>query len=114
MIDVISEYQYHMAWIIYLISGGTFCVFVWRFTRILKHSGWRDLIRVINLAVISIPWYVGDANERVAPAFIVVVMDLSLGNTANGFAASIAILAFIALVLTWLLLKRALRGDHDD
>ena len=114
MIEVVSRHQYLLAWIVYSISGGVFCLVIWRFTALLNHSGWRDLIRSINLAMIYTPWYISDAREYAAPATIVVAMDLLLGNTDNGLAAAIAILTIIAFLLSLLLLKRALRRNHED
>ena len=114
MIEAISKYQYLLAWAVYIISGGVFCLVIWRFTRFINHSGWRDLIRGINLAMIYTPWYVSDARDYVAPATMVVSMDLLLGNTDNGLAAAMAILVCIALMLSLLLLKWALSGNNDD
>ena len=111
MLDIIS--QYHLAWFVYLVSGGTFCRFVWHFIGFLNHSGWRDLILSINLVTLYTPWYVNEASDYIAPAIIVVVMDLLLDRTENGLAALLAILAFNAVVLSLLLLKRALHGNHD-
>ena len=112
--DFISQYQYHIAWTIYLICGGIFCLVLWRLTGPLKHSGWRDLIRVIGLVMIYTPWYVSEAHDYTAPAVMVVAMDMLLGSTDNGLAGSMAILVSTASMLAFLIVKRVLRRNHDD
>ena len=114
MVDLVSQYQYHIAWAIYLIFCGIFCMVIWRFTGLLPHSGWRSLIRGICLAMIYTPWYVSEAHDHAAPAVMVVAMDLLLGNTDNGLAASIAILISVALMLALLIVKRLLGRNDDD
>ena len=112
--DFISQYQYHVAWVIYLTCGAIFCAVLWRFTSSLNHSGWRDLIRGIGLVVIYTPWYVSEAHDYTAPAVMVVAMDMLLGSTGNGLAGSMAILVSTALMLAFLIVKRVLRRNHDD
>ena len=114
MVDEISHYQYHLAWIVYLISGFIFSLFIWRASEFFAHSGWCDLFRVFSLVILFTPWYVSEAHHYAAPAAMVVTMDLLLGNAGNGLAAAIAILVASAVTLFFFLLKRVLGRNNDD
>ena len=114
MVDLISQYQYHLAWVIYLIFCGIFFLVILRFTRAILSSGWRSLIRGMSLVMVYTPWYISEAQDYIAPAFMVVVMELLLGHTENGLAASMALLLAMLLMLALLILKSLLRRKHDD
>ncbi len=105
----VSEYQHHVAGVIYLLAAIGFCLYWWRLTGGLRHRGWRDLFRGIAIVVIFTPWYVSDAHDFYAPAVLVVMMDLLLGNEANGLAASLALLMATAVMLAALIIRRFLR-----
>ncbi len=102
----VAEYQYVVAWAVYLASGGLLCCFWWRITRRLQHPGWRDLLRGISLVLIFTPWYSSGAHEYYAPAIIVTLMELLLGSTGNGLSAVLILLLASALMLAILLLRR--------
>lgn len=102
----IDEYQYVVAWLVYLLAGFAFCVFWWRVTRMLGRTAWRDLLRGLALACIFTPWFTGDSHEHMAPAFVVVAMDFLLGSSDNGVAGSIVLLVATALMLLALLVRR--------
>lgn len=114
MDDFISQYQYHVAWTIYLASGSVFSLACWRLTDRMRHTGWRDLIRGVVLVLIYTPWYVSEAREYVAPAAMVAAMDLLVGGTDNGLAGSVAILCAMAAMLTFLIGKRVIRRNQNN
>ena len=95
------ENQYHIAWSIYLLSG-FFCCFVWwRLTSYITHRGWRDLGRGFVVIFIFTPWYAGDTSDFLAPAVIVLLMDLLLEGAKSGMRGGIVLLfsSFLMLVL---------------
>lgn len=113
MDEFIAQYQYHVAWGIYLVCGVIFSLFWWRLTRVLNHSGWRDLLRGIAVVVIFTPWFVSEAHDYAAPAVVVVAMDLIIGSTDNGLAGSLALLVAIALMLVAVIVKRLILKDKS-
>lgn len=106
MDQLIAKYEYLLAWSAYLAAGALFCLFWWKLTSSLNHGGWRDLLRGLVLVVIFTPWFANDSHETFAPAFIVVLMDLLLGSTDNGLAASLALLITTAIMLAALIARR--------
>ena len=109
MNEFISEYQYHIAWSIYIVSGALFSMFWWRLTAVIGHGGWRDLLRGVAIVVIFTPWYVSEAREQAAPAAMVVAMDLLVGSTDNGLAASLTLLVTTAAMLALIIVRRVLK-----
>ena len=114
MDDFVNLYQYHLAWLIYFLSGSVFSLAWWRLTSGVKNAGWRDLVRGMALVFIFTPWYVSEAQEHAAPAIVVAVMDLFLGSTDNGLSSAICLLSVTAIMLVWLLGKRLFVRNHDD
>ena len=110
----IGQYQYSIAWGVYLGAGVLFSLFWWKLTSRITHSGWRDLLRGVALVVIFTPWYAGDAHEHFAPAIVIVLLDLILGSTDNGLTGSLALLVATALMLAALIAKRLLSGRKDS
>lgn len=110
----INEYQYTIAWLVYLVAGLVFSAFWWKLTGVIRHSGWRDLFRGIALVVIFTPWYIGEAHVHVAPASMVVGMDLLLGSTDNGLAGALVLLVMTAIMLAVLIGKRLLHRSARE
>lgn len=96
-----------------MLGGLMFCLFLWKLTSGLKHAGWRDLLRGICLVIIFTPWFISEAHEHLAPAAMIVVMDLLLGSSTNGLAGSLALLLSSALMLV-LLIARGLVGRRRE
>lgn len=105
----IDAYQYHLAWATYLCAGLVFCLFWWRLTRHLANAGIRDLLRGLALVLMFTPWYVSEAREHLAPAVVVVLMDLLVGSTDNGLAGILLLLVMLGLMLAGLLIRLLLR-----
>ena len=103
---------YHLAWAVYLAAGLLASLVWWRATRRFRHQGWRDLLRGLAVVMIFTPWYASNTHEHFAPATMVVVMDLLLGDPANGLAGSLVLLAATAVMLLVLLVRRLISGWH--
>ncbi len=115
MNEVIGHYQYFVAWAVYIGSGLIFSLFWWKLTKLVAHRGWRELLRGISLVVIYTPWFTGEAHEHLAPAMVVVLIDLLLGTTDNGVGGSLALLLATAVMLATLIGRR-FRGasNHQE
>jgi hypothetical protein len=104
--EFIDQYQYVLAWSVYISSGLIFSLFWWRITTLVTHRGWRELLRGISLVVIYTPWFTSEAHEHLAPAIVVVLIDLLLGSSDNGLAGSLALLLVSAAMLAALIVLR--------
>ena len=115
MNEFIVEHQSVIAWSVYIVSGLIFSLFWWKVTRLVAHRGWRELLRGISLVVIYTPWFTSEAHEHLAPAIVVVLIDLLLGASDNGLAGSLTLLLAIAGMLV-LLIGRRFRatGSHKE
>ena len=101
------ENQHYVAWLIYLLSG-LVCAFIWwRIPRHITHRGWRDLCRGFVVVFIFTPCYSGDASEFLAPAFIVLLMDILLEGASSGIRGALTLL-FSSFVMLLALTFRAL------
>ena len=101
----VDMYRFHLAWGTYLVAGALFCLVCWRVTRGIRQAAWKELIRGTALVMVFTPWYVSDAHEQLAPASVVVAMDLLVGSTENGLAGSLVLLCALALMLLVLLVR---------
>lgn len=108
MNDFIDQYQYVLAWSVYVAAGLVFCVFWWKVTSFIKHDGWRDLFRGIALVMMYTPWFSDASHEHYAPAIVIAFMDFLIGGTDNGLAASLVLLVATALMLAALITRRVL------
>jgi len=106
MNEFIDQYQYVLAWSVYISSGFIFSLFWWRITRLVRHRGWRELLRGISLVVIYTPWFTSEAQEHLAPAIVVVLLDLLVGFSDNGVSGSLALLLASAAMLAGLIGRR--------
>ena len=114
MNEVIGHYQYFVAWAVYIGSGLIFSLFWWKLTKLVAHRGWRELLRGISLVVIYTPWFTGEAHEHLAPAMVVVLIDVLLGTSDNGLAGSLALLLATAVMLATLIGRRFLGASNHQ
>jgi hypothetical protein len=113
--ELIVEHQAVIAWSVYIVSGLIFSFFWWKVTRLVAHRGWRELLRGISLVVIYTPWFTSEAHEHLAPAMVVVLIDLLLGASDNGLEGSLALLLSAAGMLLVLIGRRFLAtGSHQE
>lgn len=109
----IGEYQFLVAWAVYLAASLVFCVVWWRLTSLVGFSVLRQLFRGFALVIIYTPWFVSDAHDYLAPALVVVAMDVLLGSSPNGLAAALALggatlVMIIVLTARWLVSRKTL------
>ncbi len=104
----ISQYEHQLAWTVYILAGVGFCLFWWKVTSNVKHDGWRDLFRGIALVMMYTPWFSDESHEHLAPAIVVFFMDVLLGGSDNGLAASLVLLVALAFMLAALIVRRIL------
>ena len=115
MNEFIVEHQSVSPWSVYIVSGLIFSLFWWKVTRLVAHRGWRELLRGISLVVIYTPWFTSEAHEHLAPAIVVVLIDLLLGASDNGLAGSLALLLSTAGMVVLLIGRRFLgTGSHQE
>lgn len=103
MNDFPGDYEYQIAWSIYVVAGLGCCAVWWKITSYIRRGGWRDLSRGIVVVLIFTPWYAGEFQEFYAPAFVVLLMDLLLAGVSAGMKGGLALLVssfFMLLVLT--------------
>lgn len=101
------ESEHLLGWLVYFTAGVVCCIIWWRLTSYIHHRGWRDLLRGLVVVVIFTPWYAGDAHEFLAPAIVVLVMDLMLEGATAGMKGGVVLL-FSIFVMLMLLTGRAL------
>jgi len=106
----INDYQYVIAWLVYGLAGCGCCVFWWKVTSVLRHRGWRDLLRGIVVVLIFTPWYAGESPEFYAPAVVVLFMDLFLEGAKSGMKGGIALLFTTFFMLIVLTIRQFLRN----
>ena len=112
MLDI---YDYLIGWAVY-ITGGTLCyVIFYKFTGVLRFKPLANSLRAILIAVMFTPWYVAPEENLLAPAVIVMLLDMvTIGGTAFVRAMVPLVLAvifvlFVALAGRFFKLKPSLR-----
>ena len=103
-----DDYQYLIAWTIYVLSAIACCLFWWKVTSFIKRRVWRDLSRGIVVVLIFTPWYAGESAEFYAPAVVVLLMDLLLEGTKSGMKGGLALLVSTFLMLLTLTIRQFL------
>ncbi|MDG2072908.1 MAG: hypothetical protein P8J55_14530 [Pseudomonadales bacterium] len=113
------ETEHLLGWLVY-IATGIACGFIWwQLTSYIRHGGWRDLLRGVFVVVIFTPWYAGDAHEFLAPAVVVLLMDLLLEGATAGIKGGVALLfssfaMLVVLTIRALLFKRRVQKAEDS
>lgn len=102
---MMEQGDYIAAWTAYLIAALVFSVLAWR---VLRKLPWREVAYLLEcclLALLFTPWYVLDGESILAPALMVLALDvLTIGPSAGIRALVPLVLAFfLALIVTGLL-----------
>ncbi|NKB31681.1 MAG: hypothetical protein GKR91_01105 [Pseudomonadales bacterium] len=114
-----AESNYWLIWLIYLAASAGFYWVFWLLTRfqVAKWSSYS--LRAVAAAVILTPWYASAQGETMAPALMVMTLDLiTIGTEAAARSAIPLLLAIIAAeiaaTLFYLILKRhrKLKKNH--
>lgn len=110
MVDI---YGYLTSWAIYLTAGTICYVLFYKATGIISFKPLANILRAVMIALIYTPWYVAPEQDLMAPAVIVILLDMiTVGG--NAFVRALvplvlAIIAAILIALLWGLARLLLR-----
>ena len=91
------EANYLLIWIIYLIAGAIFYGVFWIVTKFNKAKWTSFSLRAAAAAIILTPWYANIQGETMAPALMVIALDLiTIGGEAVPRSAIPLVLGIIA------------------
>ncbi|MCP5357236.1 MAG: hypothetical protein H7A06_03735 [Pseudomonadales bacterium] len=91
---MLDLYDYIAGWAIYL-TAGTLCYMIfYRFTGGIKSKPIANTLRAILIALMFTPWYVAPEADLMAPALMVMMLDIITVGT------SAFVRAFVPLVLS--------------
>ncbi|HEY0960813.1 MAG TPA: hypothetical protein VGE69_00475 [Pseudomonadales bacterium] len=91
--------DYIAAWTAYLIAALVFSVLAWR---VLRKLPWRELAYLLEcwlLALLFTPWYVLDGQDILAPALMVLALDVLTVEPAAGIRALVPLVLALALAM---------------
>lgn len=94
---MLGIYGYLTGWAIYLAAGGVCYILFYRLTGMIRVKPLANSLRGIMLALIFTPWYVAADQDLMAPAVIVIALDVI---TQGGIAF---VRAFVPLLLAIIL-----------
>lgn len=102
---MMEQGDYIAAWTAYLIAAVVFSVLAWR---VLRKLPWRELAYLLEcwlLALLFTPWYVLDGETILAPALMVLALDVLTVEPAAGVRALVPLVLalFLAMIVTGLL-----------
>ena len=108
MLDI---YGYLASWAIYL-SAGTLCyVLFYKATAVIWPKWLANVLRAVMLALIYTPWYVSVDQDLMAPAVIVILLDMiTVGPDAfvRGLVPLVlALLTAIMIAIVWSVMRRS-------
>jgi len=106
MLDI---YGYLTSWAVYLTAGTICYVLFYKATGVIGFKPLANTLRAIMIALIYTPWYVATDQDLVAPAVIVILLDMiTVGGDAFVRALvplMLAIVAAVTLALVWSLVR---------
>lgn len=80
MLDI---YDYLIGWAVYIAAGALCFVIFYRLTGILRYKPLANTLRAMLIAVMFTPWYISPEEDLLAPAIIVMALDLvTIGGTS--------------------------------
>ena len=110
----VDDYQYSIAWTVYILSGIGCCLFWWKATSFINHRGWRELLRGFVFVLIFTPWFAGENTGEYAPAIVVLLIDLLLEGTQSGLNGGVALLFATFSMLIVLTIRSFLHNRLRD
>jgi hypothetical protein len=115
MLDI---YDYIAGWAVYIIAGTVCYMIFYRFTGVIKFKPLANSLRAILIALMFTPWYVSPEEDLLAPALMVMMLDMvTLGGTSFIRALvplSMAIVFGILVALSSAVLKRLFKRSEKD
>ena len=95
-----AETNYWVIWVIYLTVSSLFFAFFWWLTQFQKMLCTAYCLRAVIAAIILTPWYASGFGTALAPAWIIILLDvITIGNDAAVRAAIPLILGIISSVI---------------
>lgn len=122
MLDI---YDYVLGWAVYIACGALCYMIFYRFTGMISFKPLANTLRAILLALMFTPWYVTPDSDLMAPALIVILLDVVIQGGTSFVRAlvpltlSITAAVFIALFVRLFkrlvnhLLKKSKEPAHD-
>lgn len=108
MLDI---YDYIAGWAFYLVAGTVCYMIFYRFTGVLRSKLLANSLRAILLALMFTPWYVAPEADLLAPALMVVMLDMITVGGSSFIRAlvplSLAIVFSVVLALFGTMIKLA-------
>lgn len=102
--------DYLIGWAIYIAAGMLCYVIFYRFTGVIKFKPLANSLRAVLLAIMFTPWYVSPDADLMAPALMVILLDIIIvGGTSFVRALvplTLAIITAIFIGLAFGLLKK--------
>jgi len=100
---MLNIYGYLTSWAIYLAAGTLCYMLFYRATRGIRPKVLANSLRGIMIALIYTPWFVATDQDLMAPAVMVIVLDMiTLGDAAFVRALVPLVLAAVfALLVAW-------------
>jgi len=110
MLDI---YDYVLGWAVYLACGALCYMIFYRFTGMIRFKPIANSLRAILLATMFTPWYVNSDSDLLAPALIVILLDMvTVGETSFVRALvplTMSITAAVFIALSMRVFKRLFR-----
>ncbi|MES3006384.1 MAG: hypothetical protein V4751_01295 [Pseudomonadota bacterium] len=80
MLDI---FDYLIGWAIYIAAGAICYIIFYRFTGSIGFKPLANSLRAILIAIMFTPWYISPEEDLLAPAIIVMMLDLiTVGGTS--------------------------------
>ncbi len=102
--------DYLIGWAVYIVAGALCYVIFYRFTGAIKFKPLANCLRAALLALMFTPWYVSPDADLMAPALMVIMLDIVIvGGTSFVRALvplTLAITAAVFIGLTFRFVKK--------
>lgn len=95
---MLGIYGYLTSWAIYLAAGTLCFVLFYRATRSLRPNVLANVLRAIFAALIYTPWYVASDQDLMAPALMVVALDVITLQEEAAFVRALVPLTLAIIV----------------
>lgn len=101
---MVGIYGYLTSWAIYLIAGTVCYVLFYKATGIIRFKPVANTLRAIMLVLIYTPWYVAADKDLMAPAVIVILLDMITIGGDSFIRAMVPLLLALtgAVLLVWI------------
>lgn len=100
---------YLIAWVLYLLSALGLVIVFWRMTRRLTWRRTRRSLRAMTAVVLFTPMNIIEDEFWLAPAYLVGLYDIALGNFDKALEVGSYMLAAFVLMVAVILLESVLR-----